>query len=101
VAVFALSAVDLGAILGVWAHPDDEVYLSGGLMAPCRPIRPKCHRCHGNRRGAGTPDPERWPPEKLGPLREKELQQAMAALGVSDIRWLGYDDGMCSTVSAD
>src|ERR671922_141060 len=24
---------DLGTILGVWAHPDDEAYLSAGLMA--------------------------------------------------------------------
>ncbi|MGH3589327.1 MAG: PIG-L deacetylase family protein, partial [Pseudonocardia sp.] len=23
----------LGTILGVWAHPDDETYLCGGLMA--------------------------------------------------------------------
>ena len=23
----------LGSILGVWAHPDDEAYLSAGLMA--------------------------------------------------------------------
>jgi LmbE family N-acetylglucosaminyl deacetylase len=23
----------LGTILGIWAHPDDEAYLSGGLMA--------------------------------------------------------------------
>jgi LmbE family N-acetylglucosaminyl deacetylase len=24
---------ELGSILGVWAHPDDEAYLTGGLMA--------------------------------------------------------------------
>ena len=23
----------LGTILGVWAHPDDDIYLSAGLMA--------------------------------------------------------------------
>jgi len=23
----------LGTVLGVWAHPDDETYLSAGLMA--------------------------------------------------------------------
>ena len=26
----------LGTVLGIWAHPDDEVYLSGGLMAMAR-----------------------------------------------------------------
>ena len=24
---------DLGTVLGVWAHPDDETYLTAGLMA--------------------------------------------------------------------
>lgn len=24
---------ELGTILGVWAHPDDEMYLTAGLMA--------------------------------------------------------------------
>ncbi len=23
---------DLGTVLGIWAHPDDEAYLSAGLM---------------------------------------------------------------------
>src|SRR3954454_14586814 len=27
---------DLGTLLGVWAHPDDEVYLSASLMAAAR-----------------------------------------------------------------
>jgi LmbE family N-acetylglucosaminyl deacetylase len=27
------STGELGTILGVWAHPDDEAYLSAGLMA--------------------------------------------------------------------
>ncbi|HLZ38595.1 MAG TPA: PIG-L family deacetylase, partial [Mycobacteriales bacterium] len=27
---------DLGTILGIWAHPDDEAYLSAGLMAIAR-----------------------------------------------------------------
>ena len=26
----------LGTIMGVWAHPDDEAYLSAGLMALAR-----------------------------------------------------------------
>ena len=24
---------DLGTLLGIWAHPDDETYLAAGLMA--------------------------------------------------------------------
>ena len=30
---------ELGTILGVWAHPDDETYLSAGIMA--RAVRSK------------------------------------------------------------
>ena len=33
-----------GTLLGVWAHPDDEAYLSAGLMLD---------RCHGRRSGGG------------------------------------------------
>ena len=29
-------AADLGTVLGIWAHPDDETFLSGGLMAMAR-----------------------------------------------------------------
>ena len=29
-------AVALGVVLGIWAHPDDEAYLSAGLMALAR-----------------------------------------------------------------
>ena len=28
-----IDVADLGTILGVWAHPDDDIYLSAGLMA--------------------------------------------------------------------
>jgi hypothetical protein len=27
----ASEVTELGTILGIWAHPDDEAYLSGGL----------------------------------------------------------------------
>ena len=27
---------ELGTILGIWAHPDDEAYLSAALMAEAR-----------------------------------------------------------------
>ena len=29
-------AGDLGTVLGIWAHPDDEAFLSAGLMAAAR-----------------------------------------------------------------
>jgi hypothetical protein len=29
-------AARLGTVLGIWAHPDDEAFLSAGLMAAAR-----------------------------------------------------------------
>jgi hypothetical protein len=31
---------ELGVVLGVWAHPDDEAYLSAGIMGATRRRRP-------------------------------------------------------------
>ena len=28
-----VAIMDLGTVLGIWAHPDDDIYLSAGLMA--------------------------------------------------------------------
>ena len=90
---------DLGTILGVWAHPDDEGYLSAGIMANA--VR------NGNRvvcvtatRGEAA-DPERWPPAELAVIREAEIAAALGILGVTDHRWLGYADGGCAAVDAE
>lgn len=90
--------MNLGSILGVWAHPDDEVYLSGGLMADAVRDGRRVAVAMATTGQSGTSEPDLWPPEKLGPFRVKEMETAMATLGVTDIRWLGYEDGMCSAV---
>jgi LmbE family N-acetylglucosaminyl deacetylase len=38
-------------------------------------------------------DPERWPPEDLAKIREAEMREAMAILGVTDHRFLDLPDG--------
>ena len=43
---------ELGTVLGVWAHPDDEAYLSAGLMALARRHGRPGGRRHGDRRRA-------------------------------------------------
>jgi LmbE family N-acetylglucosaminyl deacetylase len=90
---------DLGTILGVWAHPDDEGYLSAGIMADA--VR------HGNRvvcvtatRGEAA-DPDRWPPAELAQIRALEMANCMAILGVTEHRWLDYPDGGCADVDAE
>ena len=85
-------------VLGVWAHPDDEAYLSAGLVA--RTIRSggrvACR--HATRGERGTDDPHAWPPDRLAPHRAAELAASLALLGVVDHAYLGYRDGECAQV---
>jgi LmbE family N-acetylglucosaminyl deacetylase len=95
-----LATQDLGTVLGVWAHPDDEAYLSAGLMGA---LRDAGHRVvvatatYGER---GTPDPERFPPPELAMIRRDELQASLALVGVHEHHWLGYADGGCAGIPA-
>jgi LmbE family N-acetylglucosaminyl deacetylase len=87
------TAGGLGTILSIWAHPDDETYLAGGLMADAvdRGQRVVCVSFTAGERG--TSDPVAWPPARLGPVRRWEAAAAMAVLGVDDHRILGFPDG--------
>jgi LmbE family N-acetylglucosaminyl deacetylase len=83
----------LGSILSVWAHPDDETYLSAGVMARAvdRGDRVVCVSASAGE--LGTPDPVEWPAERLGRRRRWEAAAAMAVLGVVDHRFLDLPDG--------
>jgi LmbE family N-acetylglucosaminyl deacetylase len=79
----------LGTILGVWAHPDDEAYLSAGLMALARR--------HGQRVVVVTAtDGEQG--GTTAAVRRRELTNSLAALGVHEICRLGLPDGGCADV---
>jgi LmbE family N-acetylglucosaminyl deacetylase len=92
-----MSAPSHRTLLGVWAHPDDEAYLSAGLMLE--------HVARGDRvvivtatlGEHGTDDPVRWPPARLAAVRHGELVRSLARLGVHEYRLLGYEDGTCHT----
>jgi len=86
----------LGTIVGVWAHPDDEAYLSAGLMAAAVEAGQHVVCVTATRGELGTPDPARWPPGRLARRRERELRSSLAALGVTDHIWLPYHDGSCA-----
>jgi LmbE family N-acetylglucosaminyl deacetylase len=83
---------DLGTILGVWAHPDDEAYLSAGLMA--RAVRSGARVvCVTATRGeGGSMDEERWPPERMAEVRTAELERSLQILGVTEHHWLDLPD---------
>lgn len=90
----------LGTILGVWAHPDDEAYLSGGLMAIARDGGARVVCVTATRGELGTPDPARWPPHRLAEARTGELARCLEILGVGEHHWLGYGDGQCAAAAA-
>jgi LmbE family N-acetylglucosaminyl deacetylase len=61
----------LGVTVCVFAHPDDEAYLAGGLMAVRR---------------------------ALARTRTAELEAALGILGVTEHEWLGYADQECAGI---
>jgi LmbE family N-acetylglucosaminyl deacetylase len=89
---------DLGTNLGVWGHPDDEAYLSAGLMATAVAAgrRVVCVTATQGEAGFPADDPRSVEERKL--LRQQELAASLAVLGVTEHRWLGYADGQCAAV---
>lgn len=94
----AARVAELGTILGVWAHPDDEAYLSGGLMALASDTGSRVVCVTATRGERGTPDPVQWPPERLAAARTVEMGVCMEILGVAEHHWLDYRDGECDAV---
>ncbi len=91
----------LGSVLGVWAHPDDETFMVGGLLSMAAANGQRVACVTATKGEAGVQDALRWPAETLGETRAKELTNALEILGVGTHQWLGYADGGCAAVSAD
>lgn len=91
-----------GTIFGVWAHPDDETYLCGGLMARAAAAGDRVVCVTATRGELGSPDETRWPSgPPLAAVRTAEMEAALAVLGVTEHHWLGYPDGGCADVDQD
>jgi LmbE family N-acetylglucosaminyl deacetylase len=90
-----------GTLLGVWAHPDDEAFLSSALMATARDAGHRVVVLTATRGEHGTDNPEVWPPHQLAAVRERELGASLAVLGVTEQHWLGYADGGLATADRD
>jgi LmbE family N-acetylglucosaminyl deacetylase len=83
---------ELGTILGVWAHPDDESYLTAGLMARAVRNGSRVVCVTATRGEGGSMDDERWPPETMGEVRTAELERCLEILGVTEHHWLDLPD---------
>lgn len=86
------------ALLCVWAHPDDETYLSAGIMAQAVRDGARVVCATATLGEAGSMDEARWPASRMAELRESELRAALAVLGVGELHVLGYRDGACADV---
>lgn len=90
----------LGTLLGVWAHPDDEAYLCGGLYALARDAGARVV-CVTATRGELGGDPAVWPPDRLAAQRTEELAASLALLDVVEHHWLDLPDGGCAALDPD
>ena len=88
----------LGTILGVWAHPDDETFTAAGILAAAVRNGQRVVLVTATNGAAGMEEGQRGVHVGLGHRREQELADALACLGITEHHWLGYDDGCCQDV---
>lgn len=79
---------ELGTILAVWAHPDDDIFQTAGLMAAAADNGQRVVDVTATRGEGGSMDEERWPPERMGEVRTDELLRSLEVLGVKEHHFL-------------
>src|SRR4051812_41303307 len=95
------SDLDLGDILGIWGHPDDEAWLSAGLMMTALAAGRRVVCVTATRGEAGFPDDDPRSPAERAAVRETEMAASLSIIGVTEHRYLDYADGQCSAVPDD
>jgi LmbE family N-acetylglucosaminyl deacetylase len=81
-------------LLGVFAHPDDEVFCMGGTLAQWAEAGGETMIISATRGEAGQIQDSRAASRAtLGAVREQELRAACARLGVRRVECLDYGDG--------
>lgn len=89
----------LGTILGVWAHPDDETWTSALLMAMAAENGQNVTCVSATNGEDGVQDEQRWPRQQLGTIRQAEVAAATKVLGIPPPIGLGCHDGQCRAQS--
>lgn len=80
-------------ILAVFAHPDDETFLAGGTLSKYAAAGWKVFLLCATRGEAGRRGPsEGLTPEEFAELRQRELGEACAALGIEEPMFLACAD---------
>ena len=91
---------NLGSILGIWAHPDDETFMSAGIMAVAVKNGQQVVCVTATNGEQGVQNEDKWPSSQLSLIRRQELKNALNCLGVSKHHCLNFKDGHCSTEDA-
>lgn len=89
---------DLGTVMTIWAHPDDETYLVGGLSAALTDAGHRVVCVTATRGEAGVTSREPVSDVPLAQVRSAELEAALRVLGIEEHHWLDYPDGGCADV---
>jgi len=85
-------------LLAVFAHPDDETLGPGGTLALCAQQGIETYLVCATRGEAGEAPPDLRGYASVAEMREAELRCAGRALGLKEVRFLGYrDSGMAGS----
>ena len=84
---------EIKQILVITAHPDDVDFSAAGTIARWTDAGIKVSYCVVTDGDAGGYDPA-IPRDEIPALRRAEQTAAASAVGVSDLRFLGYPDGL-------
>lgn len=90
------------SLLLSFAHPDDETFMAAGTIRRYLDEGVQVALVCGTRGEEGTPgDPPLCSHAELGAFREQELRNAMAAVGLTELHFLGYHDRHFGDAPAD
>jgi len=95
-------STDRVRVLGVFAHPDDEVFVAGGTLARYAAQGARTMVFSATRGQAGQiRDARAATRHTLGSVREQELRKACAILGVNQVVCRDYMDGALQEADLD
>jgi N-acetyl-1-D-myo-inositol-2-amino-2-deoxy-alpha-D-glucopyranoside deacetylase len=83
---------DRPAVLAIYAHPDDELFHGGGMLAHLADRGVRVTLACATRGEAGKAHPSVGPVADLGAHRSEELRRSCQILGFDAPRFLGFHD---------